>query len=118
MSGAERLRRLRRIGLHETGIAVRQVYRKEVDLPFHPADHRKRFAEVRLRVPDHAAMGQTPAPPPLRQHVVLHDRQAAGIAVLVAQALEASASMCAAASPAGPYPLPGSGRSSPRTDPA
>ena len=63
---------------------------QKVDLPFHPADHRKRFAEVRLRVPGimpqwdkHLAL-----PLPLRQHVVLHDRQAAGIAVLVAQALE------------------------------
>jgi hypothetical protein len=51
MPGAKRLRRLRRIGLHEARIAVRQVHRKEVDLPFHPADHRQRFAEVSLRVP-------------------------------------------------------------------
>ena len=51
MPGAERLRRLRRIGLHEAGIAVRQVHREEVDLPLYPADHRQRFAEVNLRVP-------------------------------------------------------------------
>jgi hypothetical protein len=47
---AERLRRLRRIGLHEPGIAVRQVWREEMDLPLHPADHCPRLAEVRLRM--------------------------------------------------------------------
>jgi hypothetical protein len=51
MPGAERLRRLRWIGLHKPGIAVRQVHRKEVDLPLYPADHRQRFAEVHLCVP-------------------------------------------------------------------
>ena len=51
MPGAERLCRLRRIGLHEARIAVWQVHREEVDLPFHPPDHRQRFAKVNLRVP-------------------------------------------------------------------
>ena len=90
MPGAERLRRLRRIGLHEAGVAVRQVHREEVDLPFHPADHRQRLAEVRLRVAgimpqrhEHLTLPLT-----LRQHVILHDRQTAAIAVLVAQTLE------------------------------
>ena len=90
VTGAERLRRLRRIGLHEAGIAVRQVHREEVDLPLHPADHRQRLAEVRLRVPrimpqrhKHLALPLT-----LRQHVILHDRQPADVAVLVAQTLE------------------------------
>jgi hypothetical protein len=41
MPGAERLRRLRRTGLHEAGIAVRQVHRKEeMDLPLDPPDAR------------------------------------------------------------------------------
>ena len=39
------------IGLHEAGVAVRQVHREEVDLTFHPADHRKRLTKVSLRVP-------------------------------------------------------------------
>ena len=46
----ERFRRLRRIGLHEAGITVRQVHREEVDLPFHTADLRQRLAEVDLRM--------------------------------------------------------------------
>ena len=88
--GAERLRRLRRIGLHEAGVAVRQVHGEEVDLPLHPADHRQRLAKVRLRMP--RIMPQRhehlPLPLPPRQHVVLHDRQPAAITVLVAQTLE------------------------------
>lgn len=47
---AKRLRRLRRIGLHEAGIAVRQVHSEEMDLLLHPADDRPRLAEVRLRM--------------------------------------------------------------------
>jgi hypothetical protein len=69
---------------------VRQVHRKEVDLPFHPADHRHRFAEVDLRVPrivsqrhEHLAH---PLPPLV--HVVLYDRDPASISMLVSQPLE------------------------------
>jgi hypothetical protein len=76
--------------LHEAGIAVRQVHRGEMDLPFHPADHRQHLAKVRLRVPgimpqrhEHLSLPLT-----LRQHVVFDDRQAAGVAMLVAQTLE------------------------------
>ena len=48
---AERLGRLRRIGLHEAGITVGKVEGKEVDLlARHTADHRHRLAEVRLGV--------------------------------------------------------------------
>jgi hypothetical protein len=90
VTGTERLRRLRRIGLHKTGIAVRQVHGEEVDLPFHPADHRQRLAEVSLRMPgvvpqrhEHLALALT-----ARQNIVPHNRQPAGIAVLIAQALE------------------------------
>ena len=90
MPGAERLRRLRRIRLHETGVAVRQVHGEEVDLPFHPADHRQRLAKVRLRMPRIVPQRHKHLPLPLtaRQHVILHDRQPADVAVLVAQTLE------------------------------
>jgi len=66
------------------------VHGEEVDLPFHPADHRQSLAEVGLRMPgvmpqrhEHLAL-----PLALAQHVILHDGQAAAIAVLVPQALE------------------------------
>ena len=78
------------IGLHQAGVAVRQVHREEVDLPLHPADHRQRFAEVDLRVPrivsqrhEHLALTLAPL-----VHVVLYDRDPAGISVLVPQPLE------------------------------
>ena len=45
---AERLGRLRRIGLDEARIAVRQIQGKEVNLPGDPADHRPGFTEVHL----------------------------------------------------------------------
>src|ERR1035437_4977446 len=51
VSFAEGFRALPGICLHQAGVAVRQVHRKEVDLPLLPADHRQRFAEVDLRVP-------------------------------------------------------------------
>ena len=86
----ERFGGLRRIGLHETGVAVRQVHRKEVDLALHPGDLRQRLAKIHLRmariVPqrhEHLAMPQPP-----RQHVVLNDGDPAGVAVLVAKPFE------------------------------
>ena len=86
----EGFRALRRIGPYQAGVAVRQVHGKEVDLPLHPADHRQRFAEVDLRVSrvvaqrhEHLAL---PLPPLV--HVVLYDRDPAGISVLVSQPLE------------------------------
>ena len=87
---AERFGGLRRIGLHEAGIAVRQVHREEVDLALHPGDLRQCLAKIHLRmagiVPQrhkHLAMSQ-----PMRLHVVLNDGDAAGVAVLVAQPFE------------------------------
>jgi hypothetical protein len=87
---AKRFRRLRRIGLHEAAIAVRQVHGKEVDLPLHPTNDGNRFAEVDLCVTrivpqrhEHLLL-----PPAALVHVVLHDRDPAGITVLVAQPLE------------------------------
>ena len=40
---AERLGRLRRVGLHEAGITVGKIEGKEVDLARHAADHRHRL---------------------------------------------------------------------------
>ena len=81
---------LRRIGLHETGIAVRQIHRKKVDLALDPCDLRQRLAKIHLRmariVPqrnEHLAMSQ-----PSRQHVVLNDGDPARVAVLVAKPVE------------------------------
>jgi hypothetical protein len=57
-----------------------------MNLPFHPADHRQRLTEVRLRgariLPqrhEHLTL-----PLALRQHVILHDGQTATVALLVA----------------------------------
>ena len=87
---AERFGGLRRIGLHETRVAVRQVHRKKVDLALDPGDLRQRLAKIHLRmawiVPqrhEHLAM-----PQPSRQHVVLNDGDPADIAVLVAKPFE------------------------------
>ena len=86
----ERFGGLRRIGLHKTGVAVRQVHRKKVDLAFNPGDLRQRLAKIHLCmagiVPQwhkYFAMSQPP-----RQHVVLNDRDPASVAVLVAKPLE------------------------------
>ena len=86
----ERFAGLRRIGLHKTGVAVRQVQRKEVDLALDPGDLRQRLAKIHLSmagiVPqrhEYFAMPQT-----ARQHVVLNDGDPAGIAVLVAKPFE------------------------------
>src|SRR6202049_5200974 len=77
-------------GLHEAGIAVRQVDRKEVDLAFHPGDLRQRLTKIRLRMArimpqryEHLALPQS-----ARQHVVLYNGDPAGIAVLLAKPLE------------------------------
>ena len=90
MARAERLRRLRRIGLHEAGIAVRQVHREEMDLLFHPADLRPCLAEVRLCMARLVPQRHEYLALPLATivNVVLHDRLSAAIAILVAQPLE------------------------------
>src|ERR1700682_615489 len=87
---AEGFATLRRIGLHQTAVAVRQVHRKKMDLLLNSADYSQRFAEVGLRMPrivaqrhEHLAQPQ----PPL-VHVVPDDRDPAAIAVLVPQPLE------------------------------
>ena len=90
MPVTERFGGLRRIGLHKTGVAVRQVHRKEVDLAFNPGDLRQRLAKIHLCmariVPQrnkYFAMSQT-----ARQHVVLNDGDPASVAVLVAKPFE------------------------------
>ena len=50
MPVTERLGGLRRIGPHKTGIAVRQVHRKKVDLALDPGDLRQRLAKIHLRM--------------------------------------------------------------------
>jgi len=81
-----------RIGLHKTGITVRQVHRKEVDLALDPRDLRQRLAKIDLCmagiVPQwhkHLAV-----PQPLRPHIVFNDGDPAGVTVLVAKPLEDS----------------------------
>ena len=86
----ESLDPLRRVGLDEAGIRVRQVEAEEVDLLPDTTDHRHRLAEVDLGVAKR--MGERHehllrAGMPLAQ-VVLDDRVAARKAVLGPQALE------------------------------
>ena len=69
---------------------MRQVECEEVDLALHPADDADRLAEIGLRVPWRMLQRHEhllrPLPPP--GHILLHDRDAAGEAVLVPEALE------------------------------
>jgi hypothetical protein len=46
----ERFGGFRRIGLHKTRVAVRQVHRKEVDLALDLRDLRQRLAKIHLRM--------------------------------------------------------------------
>ena len=50
MPVAERFGGLRRIGLHKTSIAVRQVHRKKMDLALDPGDLRQHLAKIHLRM--------------------------------------------------------------------
>ena len=86
----ERFGGLRRIGLHKTGVAVRQVHRKKVDLALDPGDLRQHLAKIHLRVAGimpqrhkHLAV-----PQPAHTHIVLNDGDAASVAVLIAKPLE------------------------------
>ena len=87
---AERFRRLGRIGHDEDRVGVRQVHREEVDLLLDAADHADRLAEVGLGMARrmHQRHEHLLRPLPPARHVVLHDRDAAREAVLVAQPLE------------------------------
>ena len=84
------LGRRRRIATHEAGVAVRQVHDEEMRLLPHPADDHHRLAEIGLRIPrrmrqrhEHLAAAAQALP-----HMILHDRVAAGEAVLIAKPLE------------------------------
>ena len=87
---AERLGRLRRIGLDEARIAVRQIQGKEVNLPGDPADHRPGFTEVHLGMARRVIEGNEhlAAAQPLAADIVLDDGVAALEAVLIAKTLE------------------------------
>ena len=87
---AEGFRRLRRIGHHEAGVAVRQVHRKEVDLALDATDDADRFAEVGLRMSrrmhqrnEHLLSPLTPA-----GHIILHNCDATRKAVFVPKPFE------------------------------
>jgi len=90
MAVAEGFRRLRRIGRYEAGVRVRQVKGEEVELAVHPADDPDRLPKVGLRMPRwmHQRHKHLPRPLPPAGHVILHDRDAAREAVLVAQPFE------------------------------
>src|SRR5271166_3569262 len=78
------------VALHEAGVAVRKVDRKEVDLALHPGDLRQRLTKIRLRmariVPQRYK--DLALPQPARQYVVLNKGDPAGIAMLVAKPFE------------------------------
>ena len=84
----EGLEPLGRVGLDEAGVRVRQVEAEEVDLLPDAPDHRERLAEVDLGVAGRVGERDEHLPHPLPPlaDVVLHDRVAAGEAVLGAQA--------------------------------
>ena len=87
MAVAERLRRLRRIGLHEAGIAVRQIEGKKVDLLEYTADYRQGFAKVHLGMARRVMQRHEHLPRPVSAcpHIIFDDGVAAGEPVLVAQ---------------------------------
>ena len=84
------LRRLRRIGLDETGVRMRQVEAEDVQLHPHAADDADALAEVDLSVS--RRMGQRhinlARPCPRQPHIVLHDGIAPGVAVFGPKAFE------------------------------
>src|SRR5215469_531762 len=111
MTITEGLAALRRIGLHQTAVAVRQVHREEVDLALHSANNRERFTEVDLSMSRIVPQGHEHLARPLAPlvHVVFDDGDPAAVAVRLAAARR-PAWRCAAVWPAWPYPLPGSDR--------
>jgi len=83
-------RRRRRIGPDVTGIAVRQIERKEVRLLFDPTDGHQCFAKIGLRMTRcmRKQHEHLPATPLMLTHVILDDRIAAGKTVFVPQPFE------------------------------
>ena len=87
---AKRFAALRRVGLHQTCVAVRQIHREEVDLALLACDHRQRFTEVDLRVSRIVAQRHEHLAQPLAVlvHVAPYDRDPTVISMLSAQPLE------------------------------
>jgi len=83
-------RRLGRKGLHKAVIRVRQVEGHEVRLLLHAGNHHLRFTEVRLRLARRVRQRDEHllAADLRRAHIVLHNRVAAGVAVLGAKPFE------------------------------
>ena len=86
---AERLRRLRGVGLDEARVAVGKVEHEVVDGPLHSSDHGLRRAEVALSMT--GSMGQwhvhLTCPETPLSHVVLDYRVPAGEPMLIPQTL-------------------------------
>ena len=82
-----RLRRRRRIGPHEAGVAVRQIHDKKIGLLLDTTDDHRGLAKIRLSIP--GRMGEwhehLPTTPLAVPDIVLDDRVAAGKAVLRSQ---------------------------------
>ena len=90
MPVAERFRRLRRIGHHKTRVGLRKVHGEEVDLALLTANDPNRFTKIHLRVPRrvHQRHEHLLRTLPAKRHIVLHDREAARIPVLVPKPLK------------------------------
>ncbi len=90
MTLAEGLAGLRRIGLDETGIRVRQVHGKEMDLALDPGDDRQSLAEVHLGMAGVVGQGDKDltAPASVFPDVILDNCVAALEAMLVAEPFE------------------------------
>ena len=103
---------LGRVGFDEAGIRVGQVEAEEVDRLPDAADHRHCLAEVGLGMAGRVGQRHKHllGPGTLLAHIVLHDRVAAGIAVLGRAGARRCAWPCAAASAAPSGRPPGSGR--------
>ena len=80
-------RRLRRIGLHEGRIRMRQIHEEHVHLLPDAADHADRLAEIHLRVAGRMRQRHKglPGPRSREPHILLHRRVAAVEAVLGAE---------------------------------
>ena len=90
MAVEEGLDPLRRVGLDEAGIRVRQIKTEEVDLLPDTPDHRHRLTKVCLGVPGRMSKRHEDllAAGMLLAQIVLHDRVAARKAVLDPQPLK------------------------------
>ena len=90
MPVAEGFRCLAGIGLHKAGVRVGKAHRQEVDLAFYPANDRQRLAKINLGMAREMRQRNKhlPLTLPGAADVVLHNRDPAREAVLIAQPLE------------------------------